>query len=120
MTTYLKLTLTDTLSFWDDYIENYTFNPDNKKYFIAWYRLPEDWVEDHQLKSDKLEVILKQIYGEKWRMGNGDGSRYQVLDLKEKILSQEESVQKPWLNEKRACYIISDNDSIKECKPTEL
>ena len=120
MTKYLELTLTDTLSFWDDYLEDYVFNPENKKNFIAWYRLPDDWIVNNKLKADKLEGILKHIYGEHWRMGNGDGSRYQILNIKENILSNEECSQKPWLNEKRACYIISENDSIKESQPNEL
>ena len=120
MAKYLELTLIDTLSFWDDYIEDYTFNPENKKSFVAWYRLPDDWVVDNKLKADKLEVILKQIYGEDWRQGNGDGSRYQILDINENILSNEECSQKPWLNERRGCHIVTDGDSIKECKPTEF
>src|SRR5690242_20714009 len=120
MTTYLELTLADTLSFWDDYREDYVFNPDNKKLSIAWYRLPDDWFVDNKLEDDKVEVILKHIYGENLRMGNRDGSRYQVLNIKETILSNEECSQKPWLNERRACYIITENGSIKESPPNEL
>lgn len=120
MTKYLELKLTDTLSFWDDYLENYIFNPDNKKNFVAWYRLPDDWVVDNKLKADKLETILKHIYGESWRLGNGDGSRYQVLDIKENILSDEAGAQKPWLHEQRTCYTISDNGSIEKCQPHEF
>jgi hypothetical protein len=120
MAKYLELRLTDTLSFWDDYLEDYVFNPENKKDFVTWYRLPDDWVTDNPLQGDKLEALLKHIYGENWRLGNGDGSRYQPLDIKVNILLHEESAQKPWLNEQRPCYIISDTGSIEKCQPQEF
>lgn len=120
MTTYMRLTLTDTLSFWNDYLGTYLFNPEHTQTFIAWYKLPDDWFEENKLKDDKLNVIFKHIYGENWLLGNGDGSRYQVLDVKEYILSNEESAQKPWLNEKMTCYVLSDNGSINKCQPDEF
>ena len=117
MTKYLQLTTTDTLSFWDDYIEDYVFNPEKKLVTTSWYKLPDDWLNAGKLKEDKLEAILKKFYGENWRERNEDGSKWQVLGLEEKLLSDAESLQKPWLTEKGICYVISEDDSIENCEP---
>ena len=117
MTKYLQLTTTETLSFWDDYIEDYVFNPENKLVTTSWYKLPDDWLNAGKLKEDKLEAIFKNLYGENWRQGNDDGSKFRVLGVEENLLSDTQSLQKPWLNEKRFCYVISEDDSIKKCEP---
>lgn len=117
MTKYLQLTITDTLSFWDDYVEDYVFNPENKQVFTAWYKLPDDWLNANKLKEDRLEAVFKHLYGENWRLGNDDGSKFRVLGVEENLLSEAQSLEKPWLAEKGICYVISADDSVKKCEP---
>jgi hypothetical protein len=87
---YLRLTITDVLSVWDDLIEDYVFAPDAASMFRAWYRLPNDWVVHDTLMPQRREFLLQHLYGENWRAGNADGFRYRPLNIEEHFLKGEE------------------------------
>ena len=110
---YLRLTITDTLSFWDDYLGDYLFNPANSKTFTLWYRLPDKWLEQGALVSDRREDLLAHLYGSNWRLGNDDGSKYVVLTINEHELSDTEASQRLWVNTTDTCYAVRDDSTIE-------
>lgn len=59
-------------------------------------RVPADWIEDGKLKPDRLENVYEKVYGQNWRIGNDDGSRYVVIDSAVKILSPDEAASTDW------------------------
>jgi hypothetical protein len=109
---YLKLTITDTMGFWDNYIESYAFNPERSKTFTNWYRLPEEWWDGDKLDPSRKESLLRHLYGENWRMGNGDGSQYVVLKSEEHRLSAEEEKARPWEGTSEACYALGEDGAL--------
>ena len=115
---YLRLTITDTLSFWDDFLENYTFNPENSRTFTTWYRLPDEWFGDNALVVDKREVLLQHLYGETWRAGNDDGSRYQILRAESHLLNSEEVDERPWAQTGEPCYASSGQGALEKVEPS--
>ena len=117
---YLKLTITDTMSFWDNYIEDYVFSTEQSKTFTTWYRLPEVWFRDSVLVAEKRDALLKHLYGETWRLGNGDGSRYVVLALEDHMLSLSEVADRPWARAGGSCYALGDNGTLANVEPNAL
>lgn len=109
---YLKLTITDTLSFWDNYLEDYVFNRKQSKTFTIWYRLPDEWFSDRDLLPDKREALLQHLYGKTWRLGNGDGSRYVVLAFEGHLLSLTEVAERPWVQAEGSCYALGDDGTL--------
>lgn len=53
-------------------------------------RVPSDWLDGENLKEEKLEKIYEKVYGETWRSGNSDGSRYVVLESSTKVFTSDE------------------------------
>lgn len=51
--------------------------------------VPSEWVDGEQLKLVYLEKFYARLYGADWRMGNSDGSFYQILDSQTKIFDWE-------------------------------
>ena len=117
---YLRLTITDTLGFWDNYLEDYLFNREQSQTFTLWYRLPEAWFSDGSLLTDRREALLQHLYGETWRLGNGDGSRYVVLAIADHKLSLTEVAERPWLQTKDSCYALGDDGALAKVEPADL
>lgn len=113
----IKLTIDDTLSFYNDFIEDYTFNENNiqtNDYFI---KVPLNWIENGQLTASALERFYAFLYGVTWRSGNEDGSRYMPLKAVVTLLNEEQKEE--WLA-KNQCYIANDNGSILDLAPQEF
>ena len=106
--------VTDTLGFWDDYLGDYLFNPANSKTFTAWYRLPDEWLENGTLVPDRREHLLAHLYGANWRMGNDDGSKFVLLKLDEHELSDIEREQRLWTSTTHPCYAVRDDDTLEK------
>ena len=102
---YLRLTLTDTLGFWDDDLGDYIFDPENSKSFTTWFRLPDGWLFEGRLLPERREQLFEFFYGPGWRGGNGDGSKFIVLDSREHELSEAERAGRVWTLAKETCYI---------------
>ncbi len=89
-------------------------------------RVPESWIQGDTLKSDHLEKIYEQVYGQNWRMGNDDGSRYVVLDSSVKILAPDEVKTGKWseianTNENHFWfYIAGETGEIRNVKAEEF
>lgn len=110
---YLRLTITDTLSFWDDDLSGYIHDPANSQTFTNWYRVPDEWLENGTLVPERREYLLAHLYGSNWRLGNDDGSKYVVLTLDEHELSDAERAQRLWSSTKDTCYAVSDDGTIE-------
>jgi hypothetical protein len=117
---YLRMTITDTLGFWDNYLETYVFNADRGKTLTSWYRLPDDWTRDGALLPDRLEQLLRYRYGDAWRSGNGDGSRFVILKLDTHELTSSEVAQRPWERVREACYAVDADGEISGVDPSSL
>jgi hypothetical protein len=115
---YLRLTITDTLGVLVD--GAHAFNPLARVTRTFWYRLPETWVPGGRLLSRRREQILDQLYGNDWRTGQVDGSRYVVLELQERVLTADEADRKPWLSDRAAFYAWREGDVIEEVIPANL
>ncbi|GLH95929.1 hypothetical protein [Phytohabitans aurantiacus] len=115
---YLRLTITDTLGVWID--GNHAVNPLAKVTRTFWYRLPGDWVSGDALVAGRLDRLVDAIYGQDWREGNPDGSRYVILGIQEKVLSDHEADGKPWLSDRAAFYVVDAGDTLREVIPAEL
>src|SRR5580765_4563565 len=109
---YLKITITDTMSFWDDYLSSYVFNPENSKTFAGWYRVPDGWLNEGDLTPERRENVLEYMYGASWRSGNGDGSKYEVLKMEVSKLTDADAAKQPWIATKESCFTVGSDGAV--------
>ncbi|HEY8561085.1 MAG TPA: hypothetical protein VIL74_11990 [Pyrinomonadaceae bacterium] len=89
-------------------------------------RVPADWVADGALRSEYLERIYERVYGQNWRSGNSDGSRYVIIDEYARVLSPEEIDATKWSATRNTednhfwFYIVDANGIIQSVKPEEF
>jgi len=89
-------------------------------------RVPNDWVEGGRLKESHLEKFFEKLYGDNWRMGNSDGSRYVVQDQYSQLLTADAVKRVNWSiteNTKDAhflFYIVSETGEIQKITPLEF
>jgi len=107
------------MGFWDDFIGDYAPSPRTKT-FTDWYRLPDGWLRDGALVPERREALLRHLYGDSWRLGNGDGSKYLVLNLDERLLTADEVAQRQWLATRENCYAVDPSGTVSSVKPEEL
>ncbi len=117
METRIKLTIDDTLSFYNDFIGDYVFNDNNIQTNDYFLRVPPVWLENGQLNSNALERFYDFLYGSNWRAGNGDGSRY--LPLKAAITLLNDLQKDEWLT-KRNCYVANLDGTFGEISSQEF
>ena len=63
---------------------------------VIYCRVPPNWIEAGQLKSQLLEAIFESLYGPGWRQGNEDGSQYVVRSVESRLLTPAEVEAAPW------------------------
>jgi len=117
---YLRITIKDTLGFWDDYLESYMFNEDQGKSFTSWYRLPDAWVADGALTPEAREAVYRYWYGENWRLGNGDGSQFIVLATDEHELTPDEVARRAWETSGETCLAAGEDGQITKVDANQL
>jgi len=89
-------------------------------------RVPAGWTTDGKLKSNFLEKIYEQVYGENWRAGNSDDSRYIVIDSSTKVLTPDEVHTAKWSETQNTkenhfwFYIASETGEIKKATAEEF
>jgi hypothetical protein len=118
MRVYLRLTITDTLSVLVD--GSPAVNPLAKVTRTFWYRLPPEWISGGRLLPERRGYLLDLLYGPGWRQGNGDGSRYVILEIVEHVLTDDEARGRPWLSDRAAFYAWREGDVIEEIIPAQL
>ncbi|ROO51672.1 hypothetical protein EDC02_6557 [Micromonospora sp. Llam0] len=118
MGVYFRLKITDTLGV---RVEGaHAFNPLAGITRTFWYRLPTDWVVDGAVPRQRREMLVDRLYGPGWRAGNPDGSRYIILGVQEKLLSDGEAAGKPWLADRAGFYVCAPDGELREVVPREL
>lgn len=118
MSAYLRLTVTDTLGVWVD--GNHAFSPLAKVTRTCWYRVPSDWVVGGALAPGRRDRLVDALYGPGWREGNPDGSRYVLLEVDEKVLTEREVRSRPWLSDRAGFYVWTPEGEFREVIPAEL
>lgn len=115
---YFRLKITDTLGVW---VEGaHAFDPIARITRTFWYRLPAEWVVDGAIPVQRREMLVDRLYGPDWRNGNPDGSRYIILGVQEKLLSDGEAADKPWLADRAGFYVWIPDGELREVVPSEL
>jgi hypothetical protein len=109
MTRRIKLTIQDTLAFYNDSVGDYTFNPDYPQTAVYWFALPQSAFDGDDLLPQCQEPLLQAVYGPKWRSGNDDGSKYIVLNVRLSLPTPEEERTRPWLAERVTCLLITED-----------
>ena len=59
-------------------------------------RVPADWTDGEHINDIYLERIYEKVYGDGWRAGNSDGSRYIVQDSFSKVFTPETVKSTKW------------------------
>jgi hypothetical protein len=86
--TRVAVTITDTMSFWNNQVETYVFYRELASTRTVTYDVPASWVANGKLTDAAFERVLGHQYGADWRSGNSDGSRYMVLEASSAIAGQ--------------------------------
>jgi hypothetical protein len=120
MTRRIKLTIKDTLAFYDDALGDYTFNPDNAQTAVYWFALPDSAFDGDGLCPECQEPLLQAIYGPTWRNGNGDDSKYVVLHVQPNLPTPDEEKSRPWLAERAHCLLVTDAGLCESVAPREF
>jgi hypothetical protein len=97
----IKLTIDDTLAFYNDYIGDFIFNENNVQTNDYFVKVPIEWLQNGQLTDNALQAFYDFLYGANWRMGNEDGSRYMPLKATVTFIGDEH--QNEWWAKKH-CY----------------
>jgi len=91
MATRIALTIQDTMSFWNDELGSFLFDPNGyapTNTFL--YEVPDAWIANGTLTTEGFERIFQYLYGPGWLAGNGDGSKYQVLKREVAIVAPDD------------------------------
>lgn len=90
---------------------------------IIFCRATPDWIDGGQVKMEKLETVFESLYGEHWRAGNDDGSRYVVRDVAARVLTDAEEQTAPWLGASNSVeyhywfYHVSATGELQKVEP---
>lgn len=82
-------------------------------------RIPKDWTNGGRVKESAMEKFFEIIYGEKWKAGNTNGSRYIVPHPNSKVFTPEELNTIKWggtadhAENQNLFYIASENGELK-------
>lgn len=112
----IKLTITDTLSLFNEAAGDYLFNPRQKAVKDYWFDLPADWLAGGQLLEMSLERLYEHIYGRSWRAGNGDGSRFVILYSSVAVLGNPVPEERPRAVN-ATCYVLQEDGSFARVSP---
>jgi len=74
MTRRIKLTITDTLAFYDPSVKDYTFDPQTAQTTTYWFALPDGAIRGNEIRPEYRETLIRAIYGEHWRHGRRGAS----------------------------------------------
>ncbi len=72
------------------------FTAESSYQCLCFCRIPKDWTDSERVSEAGLEKIFEKLYGENWRAGNSDGSRYVVLGANSKVFTSDEAQVIRW------------------------
>jgi len=81
----LVLTIEDTLGFWDDHVGDYVFNSTRAQRAS----LVVQGVSG-TLAPAQLDALFRYWYGDRWQLGNDDGTKYVVLGVTQRPAAADE------------------------------
>ncbi|MCU0239396.1 MAG: hypothetical protein MUC29_08135 [Pyrinomonadaceae bacterium] len=113
----IKLTIDDTLAFYNDYVGDYTFNENNIQTNDYFVKVPLDSIENGQLTDVVLNAFYDFLYGANWRYGNEDGSRY--MPLKSTVTFINDEHQNEWWA-KNYCYQANEDGKFSQMSPKDF
>ena len=113
----IKLTIDDTLAFYNDFVGDYVFNQNNTQTNSYYLRVPLQSLENGQLNVNWLSKFYDYLYGVNWRVGNDDGSRYMPLKAVVEFIGDEQL--NDWIVQ-RTCYLMNIDGQISELTPQEF
>lgn len=120
MTRVVRINLRDGLAFPDGFLAPAPYA------CVLFCRVPPEWLDGEELRSENLEAIYETMYGPQWREGNEDGSQYVVRSLQTHVLTTDEEDSAPWRdvsNDNECQYWFYDATSgvdIRSVKAAEL
>lgn len=82
----IRVVIKDAMAFWNDDFGSFVFDESAASEHTTVLEVPAAWIAGEALVEGKLEAIYEHLYGESWRQGNDDGSRYEVLACKVDVL----------------------------------
>jgi hypothetical protein len=92
MPTRVEIQIKDTMAFWREGIETFTYDPNGYAPTNTYvYSVPDAWIENGALSHEGLERVYQNLYGPNWRLGNGDGSQYVVLESRSRVLPADDT-----------------------------
>jgi hypothetical protein len=116
----LLLVIQDGLGFPSGFVSEASFK------LNIFCRVPPEWTDGDQLKSDSREKIFEFLYGANWRMGNDDGSHYVVIDSFSKVFDEETVKNTRWEGTENTAdnhykfYLVGDDGAIRSVKEEEF
>lgn len=115
MATYLRLTVTDLLHAAGVGLPAAT--PLVRSTRTAWCRVPAEWVVDGGLAPGRRAYLVDGLYGPGRPQ---DRTRFVVLDVRAKVLSEREASSRPWLGDRAGCYVCAPDGTPRVVTPAEL
>jgi hypothetical protein len=116
----LLLVIQDGLGFPSGFVSEASFK------LNIFCRVPPEWTDGDQLKSDSREKIFEFLYGANWRMGNDDGSHYVVIDSFAKVFDEETVRNTRWEGTENTndnhykFYLVGNDGAIHSVKEEEF
>jgi hypothetical protein len=88
----VEVTIKDTMSFWDNDIETFVLNPNAPAATNTYvFDVADALVANGALTEAGIEHVCAYLYGASWKLGNGDGSRYVVLEQRSRVLAADDA-----------------------------
>lgn len=115
---YLRLTITDVPEVWVDERQNGGGLARVTRSY--WYRLPAQWCHDGALRRHRRRQLMDALYGPDRRPAGPSTTGYLVLELREDLLSWEQSRRRPWLGDLAGCFVWTEQDTLRPAVPAEM
>lgn len=120
MTRVVQITLSDALMFPSGFLAPASYA------CVIFCRVPPGWIDGEGVRREGLEKIYEKMYGNNWREGNDDGSRYIVRSVEVRALSRADEEQGVWREVKNDdnnhywFYHAEGGEELKEVEAGEL
>jgi len=119
MTRRIKLTITDTLAFYDPSVKDYTFDPQTAQTTTYWFALADGAIRGNEIRPEYRETLIRAIYGEHWRHGR-DGSKYVILSVQPTLPTLQEESECPWVSDRAPCVVLAPDGVSREVAASEF
>jgi hypothetical protein len=119
MTRRIKLTITDTLAFYNPSVKDYTYDAETTQTTTYWFALPDGAIHGNEIRPAYRETLLRAIYGESGRQAR-DGSKYIVLSVQPTLPTLQEESESPWVHDNSPCVVLAPDGVSREVAPVDF